>query len=49
MSEGADAGLVLVHRDVRLMADVLADRKLVSFDKKFTRTADEGDSDAFVG
>ena len=49
MSEGVDSGLVLVHKDVRLMADVFAERKSVSFDRKSTRTADEGDSEAFVG
>ena len=49
VSGGVDAGLVLVHKDVRLMADVFAERKSVSLERKFTRTAEEGDSDAFVG
>ena len=49
MRGGVDAGLVVVHKDVRLMADVFAERNSVSFERKFTRTADEGDSEAFVG
>ena len=40
---------MLDQRDVRFIAEVLAERKSVSFDKKSTSTADEGDSEALVG
>ena len=44
-----EIGLLLAHRAVRLIAEVSADRNPVSFERKFTSTADEGDSEAFFG
>lgn len=49
IKDGVEAGLVLVHKLVRLMAEVFADKNPVSFERKSTSTADDGDSDALVG
>jgi hypothetical protein len=39
---------VLIYKAIRLISKVLANKNLVSFERKFTSTADNSDSKALV-